>query len=49
MSVTAWPVNGYPPARRSDHIDAWKSKKHGEVKVHDPYEWLESNSEETEK
>jgi len=48
MAPTPW--NGkYPPARRSDHVDTYKSEKHGEVKVPDPYDWLETYSEETEK
>ncbi|KAF8499303.1 prolyl oligopeptidase [Gautieria morchelliformis] len=49
MAPAAWTANAYPPARRSEHYDTWKSENHGEVKVHDPYEWLESSSEETEK
>jgi hypothetical protein len=39
----------YPKAHRSDHIDVYKSKKEGEVKVHDPYQWLEEKSPETDK
>lgn len=40
----------YPEARRSDHVDTWKSASRGEVKIADPYEWLEqppSESKET--
>ena len=50
MPATAapWVPNRYPPARRSDHVDVYKSEKHGEVRVHDPYQWLEQNTEETE-
>jgi len=44
---TPWTPNAYPKARRGDHIDVYKSGKHGEVRVHDPYQWLEENSEET--
>lgn len=49
-SAPAWVPNRYPVARRGDHIDKYESKKQGgEVKIHDPYQWLESNSEETTK
>lgn len=44
---TPWTPNTYPKARRGDHVDVYKSEKHGEVPVHDPYQWLEENSEET--
>jgi hypothetical protein len=37
----------YPPARRSDHIDTYKSQSKGQVQVSDPYQWLEKQSEET--
>jgi prolyl oligopeptidase len=37
----------YPPARRSDHVDVYKSKAKGQVKIPDPYNWLETQSEET--
>ncbi|KAI0092497.1 prolyl oligopeptidase [Irpex rosettiformis] len=46
---TPWTPNKYPQARRSDHIDIYKSKAKGEVRVHDPYQWLEHNTEETDK
>ncbi|KAF8576207.1 hypothetical protein K439DRAFT_1649348 [Ramaria rubella] len=49
MAPTPWTPNAYPYARRSDHYDTWKSEKNGEVKVHDPYQWLEQDSEEREK
>lgn len=49
MAPLSWIPNTYPPARRSEHYDTWKSEKNGQVKVHDPYEWLESHSDETEK
>ncbi|KAH7926038.1 hypothetical protein BV22DRAFT_1128529 [Leucogyrophana mollusca] len=49
MSPTPWTPNQYPPARRSDHVDVYKSEKHGEVRVSDPYQWLEEHSEETDK
>lgn len=45
---TAWTPNRYPTARRADHVDVYKSEKHGEVRVVDPYQWLEKNTEETE-
>lgn len=47
--VTAWTPNTYPSARRTDHVDVYKSAAKGEVKVHDPYDWLEHHTEETEK
>jgi len=37
----------YPSARRSDHVDMYKSVTKGQVKVADPYQWLERNSAET--
>ncbi|KAI0699823.1 prolyl oligopeptidase [Cytidiella melzeri] len=46
---TPWTANTYPPARRSDHTDVYKSEAKGEVRVHDPYEWLEHNTDETDK
>ncbi|CDO74182.1 hypothetical protein BN946_scf185043.g234 [Trametes cinnabarina] len=45
---TRWVPNRYPEARRSDHVDVYKSESKGEVRVHDPYEWLEHNTPETE-
>jgi hypothetical protein len=47
MSTTPWIPNMYPPARRSDHVDVYKSEAKGQVKVTDPYQWLEKNSAET--
>jgi hypothetical protein len=38
----------YPPARRSEHVDIYKSLAKGEVEVHDPYNWLEKSSPETD-
>jgi prolyl oligopeptidase len=49
MSSTPWAPNTYPPTRRSDHVDIYKSEARGEVKVPDPYNWLEDCSEETDK
>lgn len=46
---TPWTPCRYPAARRSDHHDQYESEKHGRVSVHDPYNWLEQNAEETEK
>ncbi|OCH85438.1 hypothetical protein OBBRIDRAFT_859242 [Obba rivulosa] len=46
---TPWVPNRYPSARRSDHIDVYKSEAKGEVRVHDPYEWLQHDTEETDK
>lgn len=42
----------YPSARRQDHVDTYRSATKGEVKVPDPYVWLEvppSESEETKR
>lgn len=49
MHKTAWTPNQYPQARRSDHVDVYKSETKGEVKVPDPYNWLEENTPETER
>ncbi|KAF8529233.1 prolyl oligopeptidase [Hysterangium stoloniferum] len=49
MAPSNWSPNQYPIARRADHFDTWKSEKNGDVKVHDPYIWLETYSDETEK
>ncbi|KAF8727171.1 hypothetical protein AX14_007539 [Amanita brunnescens Koide BX004] len=48
MSPTPWVPNTYPPTHRSDHVDTYKSETRGEVKVPDPYNWLEEYSEETD-
>lgn len=45
---TPWTPNQYPSARRSDHVDIYKSEKLGQVRVPDPYQWLEQNTEETD-
>ncbi|KAF8164897.1 prolyl oligopeptidase [Crassisporium funariophilum] len=49
MPTTSWTPNAYPPARRSDHVDIYKSASRGEVHVADPYQWLEEYTDETEK
>ncbi|KAG8875819.1 hypothetical protein FRB98_007565 [Tulasnella sp. 332] len=46
--ATPWKAGRYPTSQRSDHIDTYKSKAQGEVRVADPYQWLEENSKETE-
>ena len=48
MPVTAfsWIPHCYPPTHRSDHIDVYQSEAQGEVKVPDPYAWLEKDGEE---
>jgi Prolyl oligopeptidase, N-terminal beta-propeller domain len=48
MPVTAssWIPHCYPPTHRSDHIDVYRSEAQGEVKVPDPYAWLERDGEE---
>lgn len=48
MSTFSWTPNNYPHARRSDHIDEYKSEIKGLVKVADPYQWLEKNTAETD-
>lgn len=48
MAPTPWTPNQYPPARRSDHVDVYKSEKQGEVRVADPYQWLEEHTDETD-
>jgi hypothetical protein len=48
MSPTPWIANKYPSARRSDHLDEYKSEAKGRVQVADPYQWLEKNTPETE-
>lgn len=48
MKPTPWTPNSYPTARRSDHVDEYKSEAKGLVKVADPYQWLEKNSAETD-
>ena len=49
MAPTPWTSNQYPSARHSDHVDVYESKKQGQVRVPDPYQWLEQNSDETDK
>ncbi|KAG9038600.1 hypothetical protein FRB95_000822 [Tulasnella sp. JGI-2019a] len=46
--ITPWQPGRYPNSRRSDRIDIYQSKAEGEVRVADPYQWLEENSKETE-
>lgn len=46
MTPTAWTPNRYPATRRTDHVDVYKSEVKGEVRVHDPYVWLEQQSDE---
>lgn len=46
---SAWTPHSYPPTRRSDHVDVYRSGAGGEVKVSDPYVWLEKDGEEQEK
>jgi prolyl oligopeptidase len=49
MSPTPWTLNSYPLARRSDHVEVYKSASAGEVRVPDPYQWLEEYTDETDK
>ena len=48
MSPLPWTPNSYPQARRSDHIDIYESAARGQVRVPDPYHWMEEYSEETD-
>lgn len=48
MPPTPWVPNKYPLARRSDHVDEYKSESKGSVKVADPYQWLEKKTTETD-
>ncbi|KAI4518531.1 hypothetical protein K525DRAFT_259454 [Schizophyllum commune Loenen D] len=50
MPPTPWDTKTvrYPEARRSEHVDVYKSAAKGEVRVHDPYQWLEAHSAETD-
>lgn len=48
-TMSPWIPNQYPTARRSDHVDLYKSETKGQVKIPDPYQWLEVNGEETER
>jgi prolyl oligopeptidase len=46
---TPWTPGNYPPTRRSDHVDVYKSAANGQVAVPDPYCWLEKRTDEVEK
>ncbi len=48
MTSSSWTPHGYPHTRRSDHVDVYRSGAAGEVKVSDPYVWLEKDGEEQE-
>jgi prolyl oligopeptidase len=49
MTPTPWIPDKYPAAKRSDHIDVYKSATKGEVRVADPYQWMEEYSDEVDK
>ncbi|KAJ3506736.1 hypothetical protein NLJ89_g6702 [Agrocybe chaxingu] len=49
MAPTPWFPDQYPKARRSDHVDRYKSARRGDVAVPDPYSWLENDTDETDK
>jgi hypothetical protein len=49
MPSASWISNRYPPTRRSEHVDIYRSANRGEVVVPDPYHWLETDSDETDK
>ena len=46
-SKTPWTPLTYPASRKSDHVDVYKSEKKGEVRVPDPFNWLEEHTDET--
>lgn len=48
MSPAPWTPGDYPPTRRSQRIDVYKSASKGEVCVPDPYQWMEEPSKEVE-
>lgn len=48
MAPTPWTPDKYPLARRSDHVDVYQSKAQGSVQIPDPYQWLETNTTETD-
>jgi prolyl oligopeptidase len=47
--ITSWTPGNYPPTRRSDHVDIYKSAANGQVAVPDPHCWLETCTDEAEK
>ncbi|KZT27069.1 hypothetical protein NEOLEDRAFT_1194599 [Neolentinus lepideus HHB14362 ss-1] len=48
MTRTSWTPNKYPPTRRSDRVDIYQSESRGQVRVPDPYVWLEEHTDETD-
>ena len=48
MSEFSWIPHCYPSTHRSDHVNVYQSETQGEVKVPDPYAWLEKDGEERE-
>lgn len=48
-SPTPWIPDKYPIAKRLDHVDVYKSAARGEVRVADPYRWMEDYSDELDK
>ena len=49
VTTSSWAPHCYPPTRRTDHIDLYQSEANGEVKISDPYAWLEKDGEERER
>jgi prolyl oligopeptidase len=50
MASKTWVPDTYPPARRSDHVDIYKSAKaKKDVAVEDPYRWMEEYTPELDK
>ena len=49
IAPTPWTPNRYPKARRSDHVDTYASASRGKVPVPDPYNYLENDTEETDR
>lgn len=49
QQVPLLPAITYPTVRRDgSHMDIYQSEEHKEVKISDPYHWLEQDGDETE-
>ena len=49
MSPTPWTPDKYPATRRSDHVDTYNSEANGKIRVADPYQWMEKDTDELDK
>jgi len=49
MGSTSWAPATYPATRRSDHVEIYNSTAKGQVRVPDPFRWLEDASDETDR